>query len=219
MTMPRTTENDMTDVIDRIDLALTMTAAVAMGITDDRLTGPTPCPGWDVRAELNHLVGGMRIFAAELTGTAPGADHEDDWLGDDPQGAFATAADLDRAAWHRPGALDTTVRLGFGAVPGRMAALIHHTEVLVHGAELAVATGQEALIDQPACEDLLTVMRGMDFGAFRRPGMFGPERPASAGAPPHHRLLAFLGRDLERAQALRRRITPASVGSKPQASK
>src|SRR5262245_12880718 len=104
----------MLTVIDQIDRALDMTNAIVKGIT--QLQAPSRCPDWDVRTELNHLVGGMRIFAAELTGTDPGARHEDDWLFDDPYSAFTTAADLDRAAWHRPAALDTTVRLGFGAV-------------------------------------------------------------------------------------------------------
>ncbi|GAA4226729.1 hypothetical protein GCM10022254_12630 [Actinomadura meridiana] len=149
-----------------------------------------------MRTELNHLVGGMHIFAAELTGTDPGGEHEDDWLGTDPQAAFADAARLDRAAWHRPGALETTVRLGFGAVPGPMAAVIHLTEVLVHGADLAIATAQERLVDEQDCDALLTTMRGMDFDAFRRPGMFGPELHQPTDAPAHRRLLAFLGRGL-----------------------
>ncbi|MBO2455833.1 TIGR03086 family protein [Actinomadura barringtoniae] len=181
-------------MIDQIDRALDMTDAIVKGIT--QFEAPSLCPGWDVRAELNHLVGGMRIFAAELTGTDAGARHEDDWLFDDPYGAFTTAADLDRAAWHLPAALDTTVRLGFGAVPGHMAALIHLTEVLVHGADLAVVTGQEDLIDQEACEQFLNTLRGMDFTPFRQPGMFGPEAPAPAPATPHQQLLAFLGRTL-----------------------
>ncbi|MEV1167648.1 TIGR03086 family metal-binding protein [Nonomuraea sp. NPDC049784] len=193
----------MTSVIDQIDRAITMTTAIVKGLTEDQLGTSTPCPEWDVRAELNHLVGGMRIFAAELTGTDAGADHDSDWLGTDPQGAYATAADLDRAAWHRPDALDTTVRLGFGAVPGSMAALIHLTELLVHGTDLAIATDQEALADEAACEELLAIMRGMDFTPFRRPGMFGPEIEAPADAPAHRRLLAFLGRDLQVASASR----------------
>jgi hypothetical protein len=72
-----------------------------------------------------------------------------------------------------------------------MAALIHLTEVLVHGADLAIATGQEALLDEHACASLLTVMVGMDFDAFRRPGMFGPALSAPADAPAHRRLLPF----------------------------
>jgi hypothetical protein len=116
-----TTMTPATSVIDQIDRALDMTGVITKGITDELLALPTPCPGWDVRTELNHLVGGMRIFAAELTATDPGAAHEDDWLGDDPQAAYAAAADLDRAAWHRPGVLKATVRLGFGDVPGPMA--------------------------------------------------------------------------------------------------
>ncbi|MDT3442762.1 MULTISPECIES: TIGR03086 family metal-binding protein [unclassified Pseudofrankia] len=186
----------MTSVIDQINRALDMTAAIVKGITDDQFAAPTPCPDWDVRAELNHLAGGMRIFTAELTATDAGADHDADWLGANPPAAFATAADLDRAAWHRPNVLDTTVCLGFGAVPGTMAALIHLTEVLVHGADLAIATGQGHLVDERACAELLTIMQGMDFDIFRRPGMFGSAVPVPADAPAHRRLLAFVGRSL-----------------------
>lgn len=183
-------------MIDRIDSALDMTTAVVENIAAAQLATSSLCPGWDVRTELNHLVGGMNIFAAELTGTQAGKDHEDDWLGADHHAAFTTAAGLDRAAWHRPDALDGTVRLGFGPVPARMAAMIHLTEVLVHGSDLAVVTGQEDRIDQRQCAELLATMRGLDFNAFRRPGMFDAERPAPEAAPAHERLLAFLGREL-----------------------
>ncbi|MGI5491120.1 hypothetical protein [Microtetraspora malaysiensis] len=94
-------------------------------------------------------------------------------------------------------------RSGPDAVPGPMAALIHLTELLVHGADLAVATGREDLVDQAACDQLLATMRGMDFHAFRRPGMFGPEIPAPGDAPAHRQLLAFLGRNLPQDQTSR----------------
>jgi uncharacterized protein (TIGR03086 family) len=183
-------------VVDRILRAIDSTAAIVDAIGARRLATPSLCPGWDVRAELNHLVGGMRVYTAELSGTPAPADHEADWLGDDHRDAYTRAARLDRAAWHRPGVLDTTVRLGFGPVPGPLAALIHLTEVLVHGADLAVVTEQRTSIDDGACEELLAAMHTMDFAAFRRPGMFGAERAAAAGEPAHRRLLAFLGRDL-----------------------
>jgi len=183
-------------VIDQITRALDMSAVIVKGIADDHLGAPSLCPGWTVRVELNHLVGGMRIFAAELSGTDAGAAHEDDWLGADHRAAYTTAADLDRAAWQRPGAMAGSVRLGFGVLPAPMAALVHLTEVLVHGADLALVTGQERLVDDEACGRLLATMRGMSFDDFRRPGMFGPAAPVSADAPDHRRLLAFLGRDL-----------------------
>jgi len=186
----------MAAVIDRIDSALDMTTGVVAGISPDQLAAPSLCAGWDVRTELNHLVGGMCIFAAELAGTGASADHDADWLGASPREAFTAAAALDRAAWHRPDALDTAVQLSFGSVPGPMAALIHLTEVLVHGVDLAVATGQEDRIDQHRCEQLLASMHGMDFDIFRRPGMFDAELPAPADAPAHQRMLAYLGRDL-----------------------
>ncbi|WP_327044733.1 TIGR03086 family metal-binding protein [Microbispora sp. NBC_01189] len=183
----------MSDVIQLIDQAIDATAGIVKGIGDHQWDAPTPCAGWHVRAVLNHTVGGMRIFTAELTGA--GADHEADWLGDDPRAAFAAAGDADREAWHRDGALDHTVHISLGALPGPMAAVIHFTEVLVHGVDLAVATGQEDRVDEPLCEELLATMRGMGgIDAYRLPGVFGPEAEAPAGAPAHRRLLAYLGR-------------------------
>lgn len=181
-------------LIDRIDTALDATGGIVAGVTSAHLTQPSLCEGWDVGFELNHLVGGLHIFAAELTGTDPGGEHHDDWLGADHRAAFTAAADLDRRAWSRPGALDATIRLGFGAVPAPMAALIHLTEILVHGIDLAVVTEQQHRIDERQAEHLLTTMRSMDFDTFRRPGMFGPAQPVPLDAPAHEQLLGFLGR-------------------------
>jgi uncharacterized protein (TIGR03086 family) len=186
-------------VVGGIGRALSMTGTVVEAIDADAWSLPTPCPEWDTRTALNHIVGGMRIFAAELTGADPGGEHHDDWLGTDPQAAYAAAAEADHTAWQHAAATETdlakaTVRLGFGTVPGPTAALIHLTEVLVHGLDLAVTVDRTDLIDQHLCQELLARMRQMDMDAFRRPDMFGPEAAAPADAPAHIRLLAFLGR-------------------------
>ncbi|WP_063038940.1 TIGR03086 family metal-binding protein [Nocardia pseudovaccinii] len=182
------------NMIDRIDRAIDMSGGIVKGIAAEHMSAPTPCPEWDLRELLNHLVGGMNIFAAQLQGLTPDRDHHDDWLGTDPQGAYVEAAELDRAAWDRPDALEQTVRLGFGAVPGPMAAVIHLTELVVHGVDLAVATGQERLVDEQLCTEMLAIMREMGLENFRVPGMFGPEVEVPADAPTYRRLLAYVGR-------------------------
>ena len=184
-------------VVRRIERALAATGLVVAGVAEGQWTNPTPCAEWDARTLLNHTVGGMRIFTAELNGTDPGAEHESDWLGTDPRGAYAEASETDRTAWNRPGALDTTVHISLGALPGPMAALIHFTEICVHGVDLAVATDQQALVDEELCEELLAVMRGMGgFDAYRMPGVFGPEVQPAPDAAPHGQLLAYLGRSV-----------------------
>ncbi|MEV5839622.1 TIGR03086 family metal-binding protein [Nocardia sp. NPDC052112] len=181
-------------MINRIDRAIDMTGRIVKGIAAEHMSAPTPCREWDLRELLNHLVGGMNIFAAQLQGLTPVRDHHDDWLGTDPQGAYAEAAELDRAAWHRPDALERPVRLGFGEVPGPMAAVIHLTELVVHGVDLAVAIGQEGLVDDRLCAEMLTIMHEMGLESFRVPGMFGPEVEVPADAPAHRRMLAYVGR-------------------------
>jgi uncharacterized protein (TIGR03086 family) len=189
--------NDSKTLTAQIERGLDMAADIVGAITEDQWTAATPCAGWTAHDVMNHLVGGMRIFTAELTGQEPEADHESDWLGDDPLGAFVAAASADRAAWRRPDALVGTVTISLGQLPGPMAAVVHLTELVVHGVDLAVAAHQVALIDQALCEDLLAMMRGMGgIDAFRMPGVFGPELVSDETAPAYQRLAAFLGRDL-----------------------
>ena len=184
----------MQDTVNDIERALAVTGTLVASIGADQWAAPTACDGWDVRTVVNHVVGGMRLYAAELTDTEAGGEHEDDWLGDDPVGAYRDAAAQVLAGWRSPGAEERVIDLSFGAVPAPMAAVVQLTEIIVHGLDVAVATGQEDEVDQAQAERLLAVMTDMGIDGFRAPGIFGPELSARADAPAHRRLLAFLGR-------------------------
>lgn len=184
-------------VIDQIERALDATARIVDAVGDDQWRLGTPCAGWTVHTEVNHLVGGLRIFTAELTGTEAGAEQEDDWLGDGPKAAYRQAADADRLAWRQRGVLERTVVISLGALPGPLAAVIHLTEVVVHGLDVAVAVGREDLTDEQLCKELQATMDHMGgVDAYRVPGVFGPAVAVPDDAPAHRRLLGYLGRSL-----------------------
>ena len=92
--------------------------------------------------------------------------------------------------------MGTVFGLAFGSVPAEMALVVHITEVLVHGLDLAVAIGHEELADDELASWLLGLMRDMGTDSFRVPGIFDAERPAETGAPAHRELLHYLGRDI-----------------------
>lgn len=192
-----------TDIISQIHRALDATAVIVHGITDDQWHLPTPCEEWDVRASANHLVGGVRAFSELLSGAD--IQEEDltcDHLGTDPAAAYDNAAMADHAAWNRPDVLAGTVTLAFATLPAPMAAVIHLTELVVHGIDLAVATHQHDTIDEHLAENLLDRMHAMGgIDAFRGPGFFGPEVPTDAAQPAHARLLAYVGRSTEHVSA------------------
>src|SRR3954449_8140129 len=190
------------DVIDALEAALATTGTLVAGIAPTRWSAPTPCPGWNVRDLTNHLVGGLRLFTAQLTGTDAGREHEDDWLGDSPAAAYPAAAGAVLAAWRCPGAMTRTLSISLGDVPAPLGAVIELTEVVVHGLDLAVATGRDEEVDQAQAGWLHALMEGMGFDAFRLPGVFGPAVPVPAAAPAHLRLLGFMGREVPAAGAL-----------------
>jgi len=185
-----------TDLAARIHDAIDATAVIVHGITADQWHLTTPCDDWDVHAVANHLVGGMLAFSELLAGVAVADDPTADHLGADPASAFDAAARADHDAWSRPDALDGTVALAFATFPAPMAAVIHLTELVVHGIDLAVATHQQHAIDERLAEQLLDLMHSMGgIDAFRGPGFFGPEVAAEDGQLPHARLLAYVGRN------------------------
>src|SRR3954454_215704 len=120
-----TQQADGHDPVQQITHALEVLHSVVTGIADRQWEAPTPCGDWDVREVLNHTVGGMQIFAAQLTGRDAGKDHEADWLGEDPLAAFDLARTADLEAWRRPGSTSRSVTISLGRLPGPMAAVVH----------------------------------------------------------------------------------------------
>ncbi|GAA5027996.1 TIGR03086 family metal-binding protein [Terrabacter aeriphilus] len=192
----------MNDVPTRIPTALQTTGAIVAAVPSDGWNQPTPCAEWTVREVTNHLVGGICLYTDELNGVAARAEHESDWLGADAVAAFQAAATDDVAAWARRDALTGTLTLGLGTLPAPLAAVIHLTEILVHGLDLAVAIDREDLADQNACAALLDTMEQMGgVDAYRVPGVFGPAVTISGHQPAHRRLLAYLGRTVTQPQS------------------
>lgn len=183
------------DITIDLDRALAATAAVVAAIEPGQWTAPTPCAELDVRAELNHLVRGNLVFVAIIRGEqwpAQGTDH----LGDDPLAAYQRAAARLRAAFATPGVLETVYTAPFGKGPGSRLAHVRVVEVLVHGWDLARATGQAAAgFPQDVAERALARSRRHLTTRPEGPGApFAPEVPVPADAPAVDRLAGFLGR-------------------------
>lgn len=167
------------------------TREVIAGVRPEQFGAPTPCPDWDVRGLLDHMVGFCRRMAAGVGGTEAPTDPS---RGDDPIAAFGAASRELDAAWRGEGVLERTFTLPWGEMPGSLLARMATVELLVHGWDIATATGQDRALDPVACEAALAYGRAMMRPEFRQRGGFGPEVAPPAGASPADRLAAFSGR-------------------------
>ena len=178
--------------------AIDQAQRIVANIEPSQLGDPTPCTDFDVKGLLNHLVASVQGLADAASGQKwdLGA-YGRDVLGDDPSGAFDTAADRLRAAVPGPSALEQEWAMPFGDSPGAQSIGIGIMEVAQHGWDLAKATGQ----DDPAnFDDELSVtalelaQQNMPPDDQRPEGQFGPSVPVPEDAPPHDRLAGFMGR-------------------------
>lgn len=190
------------DPQDQLAQALDETERLVAGIGREQWDRPTPCPNWTVRDLVNHVVAGNRLFAALLLGEPlpPLADLQRaqgiDQLGDEPVASYRTAAQGLLAAFGQPGVLDRVFTVPIGPVPGIAALHLRITELLVHGWDLARATGQPSRYPDELAEQELTFTRAKlsDVPADRHP--FGPPQPVSPDAPAIDQLAALLGRSV-----------------------
>jgi uncharacterized protein (TIGR03086 family) len=172
------------------------TARVVSAIRDDQLPGPTPCADTPVAGLLDHLDGltlAFRVAAEKQVGGSASASAEDltpDWRTRIPErlGALA-AARRDPAAWKG------TAEAGGVTMPAEAMAAVAVDEVLVHGWDLAVATGQEYRADPGATEVATGFVFGVTDDGPGPEGLFGPPVPVPAEAPAFDRLLGRTGRD------------------------
>ncbi len=171
-------------------------AALADQVDEQAAGSPTPCSDFDVAALTGHVVGWLEAFAAGYaspdgqcpplpTATVPVAE-----AGPRVRAAAQRLGDAVRA-----GAAERPLRVGDDAMPGDLALSMILAEYLVHGWDLAVATGQSWQPDPDTCQTSRDFLTGMVTPESRGSGWFGPEVPVPADASPLHRLLGFCGRD------------------------
>ncbi|HET6809565.1 MAG TPA: TIGR03086 family metal-binding protein [Acidimicrobiales bacterium] len=186
----------MADPVAEIRTAIEKTTPIVEGIDDSQWSKSTPCAEFDVRALLNHMVGAANMFRQVIEEGQASPDASTDYLGSDPKGAFRKASGAALAAFENGDVLNRTLNMPFGEFPGPAAAGIFRMEMFVHGVDLAVSTGQKSLIDEGMCTAMQDAARDMGVDNFRVPGVFEAEVPAPAGAEPHRRMLAYLGRQV-----------------------
>lgn len=72
------------------------------GLAPEQLDHPTPNPGWDVRALLNRVYGGLAMFTEAGRGGAVTHDDPADVLGADPAATLAVLVRENLDGWRRP---------------------------------------------------------------------------------------------------------------------
>jgi uncharacterized protein (TIGR03086 family) len=160
---------------------------------------PTPCASWTVRDVINHIHGSA-AFYAELAedGQVAGRDEEDpDFTAGDFYGTFSRHADRLVAAFNAPGAMERTMKMPIGAVPGSVCVWMAAGDIFTHGWDLAKATGQPTDLEPELAEALLARARQILPDSMRGPdgqAPFGPRVELADSAPPADRLAAFQGR-------------------------
>src|SRR5882757_8793829 len=180
--------------------AIASTARTVKGVRTDQLAERTPCAEWDVRALLNHLIGTLWLSQALFTDAAPrhpmapGGLPASDLAGDDPAAAYEEAS---AAALAAAGTGDALTRLHvtpLGDMPGPALAGFTTLDILVHGWDLAKATGQPAALEASLAGHALDFAQQALTTQETRAGRIGPEVAVAAGAPVTDRLAGFLGR-------------------------
>ena len=186
-----------------IDLepAARRTAAVVAGVTDDQLGRTTPCPDYTLGDLLEH-VGGLAVAfraaatktGAELGGAGPSGDASRlpaDWRTRIPEDLVAMAA-----AWKDPEAWTGMTEAGGVDLPGEVAGLVALDELVIHGWDVAKASGQAYDVDPAELEAVRGFVAPMaDAGPEERAGLFGPPVAVSDDAPELDRIVGLTGRD------------------------
>ncbi|MFE9179148.1 TIGR03086 family metal-binding protein [Streptomyces sp. NPDC007126] len=175
-------------------------ARLADGVREDRLADPTPCPDLAVRHLLGHLTGlavafrdAARKDLGPTTDTSPEASVPD--VGPGWREELAKVLGELADAWREPDAWTGMTRAGGIDLPGAVAGAVVADELVIHGWDLARATGQEYTPDPAALRAAHGLLAAAADESDRDQGMFGPVVAVPADAPLLERAVGLSGRD------------------------
>jgi uncharacterized protein (TIGR03086 family) len=181
--------------------ATTELARVIEGIRDDQLSNPTPCPEATLADLLDHADGLAIAFTMAAIKEFPssgtrGPSSDGSRLGTDWRTRIPGRLDGLAEAWREPTAWEGMTEAGGQQLPGQVAGVVALNEVIVHGWDLAVASGQDF-----RCDDALVqaargfVQSSVEQNPKGTPGLFGPPVAVPDDASPLDQLIGLTGRD------------------------
>ncbi|HEX9354849.1 MAG TPA: TIGR03086 family metal-binding protein [Streptosporangiaceae bacterium] len=194
----------MSDKMVDLTPAAKRLAGLVARVSDEELGRPTPCPAYTLGDLIEHIGGLALAFraAAEKDTASPYVNHTpsgdaarlgEGWRDRIPADLAALAR-----AWAGPEAWTGMTRIASQDAPAEMVGITVADELVVHGWDMARATGQPY-----AAEPELVDAAGTFLGMFASPDApagpevaFGPSRELPGGAPALDRVLALAGRDL-----------------------
>lgn len=174
-------------------------ALLAEGVTDEQLGHTTPCPEYAVRNMLGHLLGLSAAFrdAARkdlgATTDTPPTDSLPD-LGPGRLEELPKVLDELAEAWRDQAAWTGMTRAGGVDLPGEVAVAVAVDELVVHGWDLAVATGQPYDPDPAALQAAYAFLQASADDPSRD-AIFGPIVPVPQEASLLDRALGLSGRN------------------------
>ncbi|MEU1309233.1 TIGR03086 family metal-binding protein [Streptomyces cinnamoneus] len=179
-------------------------AGLLEAVPRDRLTAPTPCARYALGDLIEHVGGLSLAFTAAATKAAPapgapqGPSGNAAALGDDWRTRIPVQLAALADAWRDPAAWEGTTRAGGVELPAAVAARVTLNELIVHGWDIARASGQPFDCGEPELRACLEFVSQFAPGPGGRPapeGLFAPAVDVPADAPLLDRVVGLTGRD------------------------
>jgi uncharacterized protein (TIGR03086 family) len=172
------------DLLDLYGRANEWTLSKVAGATG-KLHAPTPCDEWEVRDLLNHMLDTQHYFVGAARGedVSPPSPNPPELLGADPVADFERA----RLEMLRTFGADGVIEKSGPALG------IAFCDQLIHGWDLARATGQDATMPDGLPDAAYEMIDGR-LTPEQRKGAFKPELAVGPDASAQDRLLGYTGR-------------------------
>ena len=185
------------DGAQQLDVLIPQIQVVVDGIPADQIDAPTACANFTVRGVLDHMMAGVTHFAPAFRGEAGTPGEPTEGLDAEALKARWTLSMADLLdAMHTPGAGERMIASPMGEVPGAAFARFVVFDGMVHGWDLATATGQAYAPADELVEEVAAFARQALAPEMRDGDTFAAETDPPTDAGPLERLVAFSGRQI-----------------------
>ncbi|KAA9162333.1 TIGR03086 family protein [Amycolatopsis acidicola] len=167
-----------------------------MGLTDDQLTNPTPCTEYDVAALIHHVDDGCLRFTAlaqQDTGSVSASAVEPNATTPGWRDEMAQHLRTQGKAWDEPAAWQGSTDVAGLELPNERWGKISLTELVVHGWDIARATGLPFDLPERTLQACLAHVAEFVPQA-PLPSLWAPPVDVAPDAPLLARIVAITGR-------------------------